>query len=388
MKKRILGGLIAGVMCLTFTVQASAAELKVSDEQLPAACASDWGYKDLTLRSNSEDRQRFYDKLTELYCGLWTSDEDVPLDNWCNRYVLHEAFLDDYGLTVDEAKEVYYAFRMDNPLIFYASSRTMNVNYTEGNKQYSSMLLLVDEDYASAAVRKGYQEQIKEYIAEKAEGIAGLTRKYEIAKYFHDRMSEESEYAYVEKNGYLYADSSVKAHNILGIITEGRGVCESYAKTFELLLSYAGISNVYVVGDAGGSHAWNIIQMDNDKYYNFDATWDDQNYGTIYNYFAKGSTSFDKDHTPYTSDRTGADFCYDLPEVPAEDYDPNDILIKVFGDLDGNGVANMRDLVLLQRFFNGFDTGIEPEDADFNNDGRTNLKDFVFLQRYINGYTA
>ena len=84
----------------------------------------------------------------------------------------------------------------------------------------------------------------------------------------------------------------------------------------------------------------------------------------------------------------GADFCYDLPEVPAEDYDPNDILIKVFGDLDGNGVANMRDLVLLQRFFNGFDTGIEPEDADFNNDGRTNLKDFVFLQRYINGYTA
>ena len=74
----------------------------------------------------------------------------------------------------------------------------------------------------------------------------------------------------------------------------------------------------------------------------------------------------------------------------------NDLLINatwhyaepaiVYGDTNGDGGINNRDLVLLLRYVNGWNVTLDLAAADVNGDGRTNNRDVVLLQRYINGW--
>lgn len=93
-------------------------------------------------------------------------------------------------------------------------------------------------------------------------------------------------------------------HNSLGTnytdiegFRENRMVCQGYSMATYVILSYMGIP-VRIVTGTGGSgnkaepHAWNIVQVDG-KWYNYDATWDDEGGSKIsYDYFLKGSNDF------------------------------------------------------------------------------------------------
>ena len=79
------------------------------------------------------------------------------------------------------------------------------------------------------------------------------------------------------------------SHSITGVFDAQyhTAVCEGYAKSFQLLMNAAGVSNFYIVGlGNGGGHAWNMAQMDDGYYYYFDATWDDT--AQTSKYFAAG----------------------------------------------------------------------------------------------------
>lgn len=386
MRKRFMSAALAAVLGFSLAVNASAAGFEVEEDELAFVCSSDWGYRDLLLRSNPEGRRQLYNKLAEVYSDLWFSSEDVEYDTFIGRYKAAEINVSEYGLSHEEATEVYYSFRRDNPLYYFASSRNFIMYSQYGSAITYYLCVTVDEDYAAAAARKSYQQQIIDYLAEKSEGVSGMTSRYDIAKYFHDELCRDAEYAYVYKDGNTYADPSVKAHNIIGIITEGKGVCESYSKVYQLLLNYTGVRNVYVTGDSQGAHAWNLVKMDNDNYYNFDVTWDDQ-YRVIYSYFAKGSEDFDSEHFPDSPSASGTSFQYELPAVPVKDYDKDDTVKAVRGDINEDGSANMRDLTTLQRGLNGFVERFDRFSADLNGDGAVNMKDAVALQRLINGYT-
>ncbi|MBQ7088665.1 MAG: hypothetical protein IJN04_03390 [Clostridia bacterium] len=57
----------------------------------------------------------------------------------------------------------------------------------------------------------------------------------------------------------------------------------------------------------------------------------------------------------------------------------------MYGDVDGNGKINNRDLGMLQRYLNEDDTVvIDPEAADVKYDGKINNRDLGWLQRYLN----
>ena len=57
------------------------------------------------------------------------------------------------------------------------------------------------------------------------------------------------------------------------------------------------------------------------------------------------------------------------------------------GDADGNAKVNMKDLVLLQRYLNGWDVDIDLTVCDLTGDNNVNMKDYVALQRLLNGWT-
>ena len=67
-------------------------------------------------------------------------------------------------------------------------------------------------------------------------------------------------------------------------------------------------------------------------------------------------------------------------------YGVSDQPAIVYGDTNGDGGINNRDLVLLLRYVNGWDVTLDLAAADVNGDGRINNRDVVLLQRYINGW--
>ena len=141
----------------------------------------------------------------------------------------------------------------------------------------------------------------------------------EKARIAHDWLVDTITYAY-DANGD--PDNSMTSHSITGVFDAQyhTAVCEGYAKSFQLLMNAAGVSNFYIVGlGNGGGHAWNMAQMDDGYYYYFDATWDDT--AQTSKYFAAGETSLSQNHSPYVYDKSSWEFLYDLPDVPDADYD-------------------------------------------------------------------
>ena len=69
-------------------------------------------------------------------------------------------------------------------------------------------------------------------------------------------------------------------------------------------------------------------------------------------------------------------FAVDNGDVIVTDYIP--------GDVNGDTVVNMKDIVLLQQYLNDWDVTIDEAAANVNGDTSVNMKDIVLLQQYLN----
>ena len=113
-----------------------------------------------------------------------------------------------------------------------------------------------------------------------------------------------------------------------------KAVCQGYANLFYRLANDAGIDCRIITGkaynrDGAADHAWNIVRMEDGKYYCLDATWDAGSSPAEYQYFLKGLTSFSKDHqaetdklntpywTQYQSRTSAADYKASSTQLPA-----------------------------------------------------------------------
>ena len=290
----------------------SFSECNSSLSELKSSTCIDYGYQDLNLRENTEGKQQFYNDIATKAESFWNNSQNIsPITNETvgDIYVMGMCIIDNYGLTFDEAASVYDTFRSDNPLMYYLSA--MFLGFNQNNKTY--VIIAAFEDFAKSSVRKSYAQAIPELIDSYSSCVKGVSA-YEDAKAIHDQIITTMDFAYKD-DGVTASDSGI-AHSIIGAI-EGTGVCESYARTYQLLCTYYGINNIFVKSE---SHAWNIIQLDDGIYYNVDCTWDDSGDTPTYKYFAKGTDSFYQTHTPCTPEGVGSYFQYDLPEISTSDY--------------------------------------------------------------------
>jgi hypothetical protein len=107
-----------------------------------------------------------------------------------------------------------------------------------------------------------------------------------------------------------------------------------------------GIENVYIIGEASGNHAWNLVKLDDGNWYWIDLTWDDS--ATLkYNYFCVndlqfvnwidgefgmpdgyvGNSTFLDSHTPNTPSHSLAFMrLYDIPARSDKPFSDADIL--------------------------------------------------------------
>lgn len=92
------------------------------------------------------------------------------------------------------------------------------------------------------------------------------------------------------------------SHHAYGVLVNGKGVCNGYAKSAKLLFDRIGIKSTIIYGEANGIyHAWNKVEI-GDKVYNIDITWDElesTEHMISYRYFNKSDEEFSLDHVPY-----------------------------------------------------------------------------------------
>lgn len=275
------------------------------------------------------------DKLTKLYNSIDKCADlfHVSGENADDDLVIAEVNFGELGLTEDEAIAVWSAYAIDHPLYYWLSKK---ISYTT-----QSLSIKVDEEYKSGEVRNSYNTA----IYAKAKDLIGKIKsesEYSIALTLHDLIILGGDYAY-ESDGVTPKDDNY-AHNVLGILEMGDGVCESYAKAFQMLLNYCGVENVFVSGAAtdehgrAQNHAWNLIKLDDGKWYWCDLTWDDRPgfmWGVGYRYFCVNTdqalmnmdgpwivadTTFGAMHTPAAKCDTGIGFAYTLPDVSASEF--------------------------------------------------------------------
>ena len=306
-----------------------------------------YGYEFLGTLTNGEALQTLYQTIDDEVKKFHVNTAiDAPDD-----YILADIDIGTLGLSTDQALSVWKTYKDDNPLYYWLSN---TVTYSG-----ESITLLIEEDYANGKVRSYYNQLIEDQVETYSSTLYEGANEYDIALAYHDAILTAVDYSYDESN---QPEDSAWAHNIIGVFNGQGAVCEGYARTYQLLLNYSGIENVFVTGDGNDEdHAWNLVKMDDGNWYWCDLTWDDTfvgglntnwKWGISYNYFLVNDTqntlieeggweygsevAFLENHTYDTSTGSGIDFLYDLPERAEGTYSSDNIML-----LDEISVDNM-----------------------------------------------
>lgn len=308
-----------------------------SDYSNPARYHDDYAYESLLDLKNGENIADFYNEIDMVASDFHQSLNDAKIKQISNNdtYYVAEVYYSDNDITKEEALAAWSCYIKDHPLYYWLS------NSASCTSDY--ITLAVDAEYADGEVREDINADIYDKVEEYIVGLQGEGYVYQITLAFHDMIISNADYAYESDGITPSGDSS--AHNILGVLLEGEGVCESYAKAFQLLLNYCSVENIFVTGYAGENHAWNLVQLDDGEWYWYDLTWDDSPdwmLGIRYNYFCVTDTDYVKwndggnerslqfiqDHEPSASGKLGVEYAYPLPERAETSVDVDCLMLR------------------------------------------------------------
>ncbi|MBP5179783.1 MAG: DUF4214 domain-containing protein [Clostridiales bacterium] len=282
--------------------------------------SSRYGYNDLSLRSNPDARRNLYNKMysdcVSFYTGNW---QDSTVEGY---HVIAFYGFANYGLSLDQMREVYFSFMNDNPAFYFLSTTLLYNN--------NGFYLYAPNEYVDPGVRAKYRTDIQNYVLSYSTCMA--SDEFTSVLNIHDRLC----------NSMVYAlNNDTLDHNILGAIERGNGVCESYARTLQLILNYYDLTNIFVGGSLTGvGHAWNAVSIGGIYYY-IDSTTDDAN--NTHRYFLAGTSDVSGTHAPDTP-TSSRRFMYDLPAISGTAYvngsSPNGTIASSPASFDRASVTN------------------------------------------------
>lgn len=264
------------------------------------------------------------DNIDKLKSGTYIADFDTAFNDLLHEENGSEVLENAFQFSIN-------AFLFDNPEVFYIDITKIymstevislgplklykvRIGPLEGENYLSDIF---DDEYeVNIAIQK--MESIKQQIKLKIYG-----NLYNQIKMIHDYLISSIEY-----DNELSSSSIYTAY---GALTQGKAVCEGYAKAFKYILDDLEIPCVIACGLARNSngktesHAWNYVKIDG-NWYAVDCTWDDPliiGIGTVSpdvykRYLLKGSRDFFEDHFEDGKIVEGSSFVY--PTISEENY--------------------------------------------------------------------
>ena len=180
----------------------------------------------------------YRDKLTE--------HEKKVYDKLVSQWMRMEPMIQLPAGHCDMAK-ISQAILCDYPLLFY-------INYYSMSCQVSPLWMRMEGSYLYniETARRMFDDCVRwgqEAVAQLKPGWSQAKKAMWLYQFLTRRVR--------------YDLNGSNAHNLIGVVQDGRAVCEGIAKAYEFLCDLAGISCILVVGTMnGGNHAWNKIWID------------------------------------------------------------------------------------------------------------------------------
>ncbi len=179
----------------------------------------------------------------KIYTGLITLDEDIRLEA--------------YGLNLDQLVTVYEEVAKSAEF-FYLDSVYWYTCDMETGKILSLLPTYSMTGAALIEAQRTYTAKLDEILSYVSEDWTD----FEKVLFLHDYLARQFSY-----------DQSLEIYDAFTFLTGGKGVCQSYALTYETLLDTLGIENQRVISDEM-NHTWTQVKLDG-VWYHVDVTWDD-----------------------------------------------------------------------------------------------------------------
>ena len=210
-----------------------------------------------------------YDTLSDRQKALY--------DSLCKGVPKYARSIQVQSLTLDDADTAMFAFMSDHPEYFWFKDAYSMYYYPETGMATEVKLVTTLDTKKLDSMR------------ESLSAIAGTfspsgTSYVEKVRSIHDWLIKRISYDLTTEN----------SGNVYGALVEGKVRCEGYSYALNYMCSMHGIPSIYISGDVRGEearHAWNIVLMDDGKWYYVDLTWDDPRspISVEYDYFLIGS---------------------------------------------------------------------------------------------------
>lgn len=245
----------------------------------------------------------YYDLLNEQEKAFWDNMEDacIKLATSSEDYTGNELWVEcDSSISVERMLDVMWMFNYNNPQYFFVNNW---MSYGGGAGSLGVYDAFYDGETRAAATADftakidGWLEQIK-----------AVSRPEEKVKLAHDLVCANTDYASNEYDQSAYS-----------MVCVGETVCAGYTKTLNMLGNAAGVETISVTSS---NHAWNVVKL-HDIWYEVDATWDDQSYGTIYWFYNKSRNTFlaNDSQNSHVEEATYASILVDAPyDMSVETY--------------------------------------------------------------------
>ena len=261
---------------------------------------------DLVLESSKDIQvvNNFYENLKINNSGL------------NNKEIMNKAVQEISDIAINSFKTecLEYHDLKDNAYLNYgieASEFKSNISYvSDGNSIIKVKINLTHNITTSMAKDKLFaKKQMAENKADEVINSLDLNSSgisdYEKVLKMHDYIINNAYYNN-KNDAEKSVEEKVNDHSAYGVLVAGYGVCDSYAKAFQMMCKKTGIDCIYVTGsiNKGGTverHAWNKVNIDG-NWYNVDVTWDDpivkgKNVNVlIHDYFLKSDAQISKTH--------------------------------------------------------------------------------------------
>ena len=120
----------------------------------------------------------------------------------------------------------------------------------------------------AATLPDNYQSALSKARQIVAEVCSRCSSDYDRAVALHDYLALNVRY----DSGL---GMTARADAVTRLLSDGRAVCDGYAHAYGLMLSIAGIDNLFVIGKGDGvDHIWNMVKL-NGQWVHVDVTYDD-----------------------------------------------------------------------------------------------------------------
>lgn len=166
----------------------------------------------------------------------------------------------------EQIEKAFNYVMLDHPELFYLTGYSFT-KYMRGSN--IEKITLSGNYTMNASEAEEKKRAVDAYVDKCLAGYDGTADDYARVKYVYEYLIKNTEYDMSAQNN----------QNILSVVTDGRTVCQGYAKAMQLILNKMGVFCILCEGIVKGTeaHVWNVVKI-NGNYYHVDATWGDASY--------------------------------------------------------------------------------------------------------------